>query len=146
MKLEDTIEIVRESMLAAGATQEVVNKTIKDLQKAAEDEKAERKANPAKKNKHDFLVLLADSHGKITEPAQAWVFQVEKDCPPMALIDRVKAAAVEFNNSRKGRKRPVLNVAQAIESIPSKYWKMGQGTTRVKTKEPTWAVPTDNKL
>lgn len=145
MKLEDTIELVRESMLAAGATQEMVNKTLKDIEKAAQEEKEDRK-NAPKKNKNDFLVLLSDPEGKIIEPVQSWVFQVEKDCPPMALLERVKVAATEFNNSKRGRKLPVNTVGQAIESIPSKYWKTGVGLTRVKTKTPVWAVPTNNKI
>lgn len=145
MKLEDTIELVRESMLAAGATQEMVNKTLKDIEKAAQEEKEDRK-NAPKKSKNDFLVLLSDPEGKITEPVQSWVFQVEKDCPPMALLERVKTAATEFNNSKRGRKHPVYTCGEAIESIPAKYWKTGTGLTRPKTKTPVWAIPTNNKV
>lgn len=148
MKLDDILSTVQEAILANGGSKELAAKTLNDIRKAAEEEKGDRKAT-GPKAKHDFLFLASDPNGLLKD-AQAlvgWVFQVETGANPAGLVDRVKAAAAAFNNSRKGRRHPVTTVGEALEGVPAKWWKTDDGkVTRVKTKVPTYLVTTDNRL
>ena len=147
MKLDDILATVQEAVLANGGTKELAAKVLKEIEAAAKEEKADRAAT-GKRAKHDFVFLASDPDGTIKSGAlTGWVFQVEAGCNPAVLPDRVKAAAIEFNNSRKGRKQPVENIGQAVENVPAKFWKTNDGkVTRVKTKVATYLVTTDNKL
>lgn len=115
----------------------LIAKIVTELEAVAAEEKATKETGV--KAKHDFAVLVQDTHG--------WVFQVEAGSNVATLPDRVKVAATEFNNSKKGRKVPVSTVGETIENVPTKFWKTRAGeTTRVKSKTPVFLVATDGKI
>lgn len=148
MKLEDTIALITESILANGGTQELVNKTVADIRKAAEEEKEERKS-VAKKNKHQFQIVVSDPKGSIPAGTElvGWVLQIEESAAPTAAIQRIKDAAFAYNNSKRGRRTPTSTIGEAM-SVPRKYWKRDNASekTLVKTHEPVFVQITDNRL
>jgi hypothetical protein len=140
MKLDELLAITNEAVLAAGGTKEMAGKVLDDIRKAAAEEKADRKET-ATKTKHDFAFLALDPEGLLAKGTalQGFVFQIEKDGDPTTLLDRVKAAATEFNNTKKGRRVPVSTVPEAVENVAAKFWKSQPGRiTRVKTKTPVY--------
>lgn len=148
MKLEDTIALITESILANGGTQELVNKTVADIRKAAEEEKEERKS-VAKKNKNQFQIIVSDPKGSIPTGTElvGWVLQTEESAAPAATMQRIKDAAFAYNNSKRGRRTPANTIGEAI-SVPRKYWKRDdvREKTLVKTREPVFVQITDNRL
>jgi hypothetical protein len=94
----------------------------------------------APKSKSQFVVLSPEG-GKV-----AWVIQIEEDAAPAAAVARIKKAADEYNNSKKGRLYPVLTVGEALESVPRRFFKLDDGKLLVKTKTPVEVVTVANKL
>lgn len=149
MKLDEILSTVQDAILANGGTKEMAAKAINEIRKAAEEEKAERKETAAKKSKNDFVFLASDPEGKLGKDNAftGWVFQIEEGGNPGSILDRVKLAADAFNQTRKGKKAPVRTVGETVQVVPAKFWKTDDGRkTKVKTKEPTYMVTTNNKL
>ncbi len=151
MKLDELIATVTESLRENGADPKLTAKVIADIEKAAAEAKTDKSETP-KKTKYDWAVLVSDPEGVLKKLGTdllltGWVFQLESGANPATLPDRVKAAAVEFNNSRKGRRVPVTTIGETIQNVASKFWKSQPGRiTRVKSKEPVYLVTTDNKI
>jgi 16S rRNA C1402 (ribose-2'-O) methylase RsmI len=143
VSIEDVLAAARE----AGVPAELIKVMEKDLLKAAQEEKNARV--PKSKSKTQFVVLIDDPENKLEgQPLLGWVAQIEDEAPQMALVDRVKAAARAFNESRKGRKRPVKNIRETFMSVPRKFFKDGiEGhKTLPKTKEPVALIPVTGEL
>ncbi len=149
MKLDELIATVTESLRENGADPKLTAKVIADIEKAAAEAKNERTETP-KKTKYDWAILVSNptpNEVKSIDELTGWVFQLESGANPATLPDRVKAAAVEFNNSRKGRRVPVTTIGETIQNVPARFWKSQEGRiTRIKSKEPVYLVTTDNKI
>ncbi len=74
--------------------------------------------------------------------------QIEESASPAVTLDRVKAAGHAFNQSKKGRRVPVSNVAETLENVPRKFWKTDRADekTLVKTKLACLVIPTNGKI
>ncbi len=139
MKLDDILSTVQESILAAGGTKEQAAKVLNDLRKAAQEEKADRPA-PGKKPKTQFVVLS-------TTAGLGYVVQMEAEAAPTEALTRIQAAATNFNQSKRGRKIPVLTVGEAIGNLSAKWFKTDDGKKlAVKTKSAVGILTVPNKL
>lgn len=96
------------------------------------------------KAKQQYVALIADATGAIKTDLTGWVVQIPEDASPASLLDRVMAAAHDFNSSKKGRLLPVKTVGEAFESAGRKWFK-NQGVA-VKTKLPIYFLRTTNQL
>jgi hypothetical protein len=98
----------------------------------------------APKPKMQYVILVSDSTGVINKDLVGWVLQVpeEEDC--REVVEGIKKAAYNFNASKKGRKYPVNSIGQAIEGVPTKFFK--PYNIKLKTKESVYVVTTDNVL
>ena len=101
------------------------------------------------KQKKQYVIVLSDPEGKLREVGNGflgWVTQIEEGGNPGEVVDRVKAAAIRFNESKRGRKVPVKTLGEAFESMPARFFKDEVKRTSVKTKVPVYVAVSDNKL
>lgn len=76
---------------------------------------------------------------------QAYVFQIPETASPHTIVERIDQAAHTFNASKRGRLLPVKTRAEALESVPRRFWKDADDTT-VKTKIGVAIVGSENAL
>ena len=149
MKLDDILATLNESILLhSNGDKQLAAKVLKEIKQAAEEEKSERDADKGPKKKNQLICLINDPENQLNGKAYTgWVVQMDADTPPMAALDKARAAAHAFNQSKKGRKKPVKNLLECFSSVPRKFWKNGEDVkTLSKTREPVLFQPTDGSL
>ena len=148
MKLEDLIYTVTESLRQNGADKDLIAKTVKDLTKAAADEKEERAAEKGPKLKNALTVLLNDPENVLQGRSfSGWIVQMTEETPQALALDKARAAGHAFNASKKGKKRPVKNLGEVFDGVGRKYWKTETDTKTIpKTKVQILIQPTDGTL
>lgn len=128
-----------------------------DIKHVLEQEALEKETNPAKPKK-EFVILISDPKNRLggldAETDRqlrelwgdlvGWVLQIEEGENPATALDKLTAAAYDFNASPKGRRFPVETIGEACESVPTKITK--EKGVWVKTKTPVLVLRTDNKL
>ncbi|MEM1223222.1 MAG: hypothetical protein AAGH40_10685 [Verrucomicrobiota bacterium] len=121
-----------------------VAEIMQDIQmeiQALEEERANRPP-PVKKQ---FVVMLSDPDGKLSEgDITGWVAQIPEEDSPATTPDRVIRAAYEFNATPKGRRIPVQTVGEACEVVTAKLLK--EQNVWIKTKTPVLAVTVNNQI
>lgn len=145
MKID--LDNVAAEMRDNGVPAETIKQVIKGLEKTAQEEKEERKSTP--KTKTQLVVLMDDSEDRFKGQAfLGWVVKMEIDGVPQSAMDRVKAAGLAFNKSRKGRKHPVKTVREVFAGVPRKFYKEEDVTrkTMPQTKEPVLIQPVKGDL
>lgn len=104
--------------------------------------------------KKQFVVLVSDPDGYL-DPTRtgtglpptdmvAWVLQIPDNESVATTQDRILRSAYDYNASRKGQLMPVKTVGEAIENVPSKFFK--EADVWVKTKTPVLVLRTDNEI
>ena len=149
MKLDEILSQVQESILLhSKGDKELAAKVLKEIQAAAKEEKEERAAEKGPKKKTQLVCLLHDPENQLNGKAfTGWVVQMDSETPPMAALDKARAAGHAFNQTKKGRKRPAKNLTEVFGSVPKKHWKNGEDTkTSPRTKEPVLFQPVDGSL
>jgi hypothetical protein len=96
------------------------------------------------KPKMQHVILVSDPSGVINKDLTGWVLQLPEDEDCRSIVEGIKKAAYNFNASKKGRKYPVNSIGQAIEGVPTKFFK--PYNIKLKTKESVYVVTTDNVL
>lgn len=109
---------------------------VEEMNAAANPEGEDEVAPPKAKTQ---FVILANA-----DRSFGWVLTLPEDASPAIILDRVKAAAHDFNASKRGRLLPVKSVGEALESTGRKFFK--NQDVAVKTKLPVAIVVTDNQL
>lgn len=125
-------EVIKRHKIEPATLREI----IEELSEAAQPE---TETEPVPRQKTQYVAV------SIPATSQAWIFQIPESAGPHTIVDRINRAAHDFNASKKGRLLPVRNLAEAIESVPRRYWKEADGTV-VKTKLPVALIDTTNKL
>lgn len=149
MKLDDILATLNESILAnSNGDKQLAAKVLKDIQKAAQEEKEERAAGKEPKLKNAFTVLLNDPENVLQGRAfSGWIVQMPEETPQALALDKARAAGHAFNQSKKGRKRPVKSLGEVFEGVPRKHWKTETDTKTIpKTKYQVLIQPTDGSL
>ena len=111
-----------------------VQEIIKDLAKAAEEEKEERKAEAGPKAKWEYLIVIDDPEGKIKDEVVGWVIQQREGQDSGLALSKLADAAKSQNDSAKRKKNVIKCFAELFENIKSKFTK--EKGMHVKTKEP----------
>ena len=149
MKLDDILATLNESILAnSGGDKQLAAKVLKDIQKAAEEEKNDRAAEKGPKLKNAFTVLLNDPENVLQGRSfSGWIVQMTEETPQALALDKARAAGHAFNASKKGKKRPVKNLGEVFDGVGRKYWKTETDTKTIpKTKVQILIQPTDGTL
>lgn len=144
MKID--IENVLQSLKKVGVAAETVAKVVKELTTIAEEEKAHK--DPVEKTEKQFVVITLDPENKLKDiEVLGYVVQIDAEANPAVAIERVKAAGVAFNGSKKGQKHPVKTLAQIFEFVPRRFWKDKPDKPILsKTKLPVYIAKSDGKI
>lgn len=95
--------------------------------------------------KKQFAILVSDPHGVLKDKSLVgWVAQIEEEAPAPTVLEKIVAAAYDYNASPKGRRMPVQTIGEACEHVGPKFFKDHQ--VWVKSKEPVLVVTTDNQI
>ena len=148
MKLDEVQALVRDTILSNGGTPILADKVIKDLAKAAEEEKADRAASKGPKTKLQHNVLVSDPEGKLKGlNLIGWVIVTEADAAPQSAHERLIEAANNHNNSKRGRRHPVNTLGEACENLKGKWLKRDNGQKlQIKTRTPIALIAVPNKI
>lgn len=111
---------------------------IEELNELLSKQDAEKDV-PTPKRKTQFVVWTP------LKSNQAYVFQIPETASPHTIVERIDQAAHTFNASKRGRLLPVKTRAEALESVPRRFWKDADDTT-VKTKIGVAIVGSENAL
>lgn len=138
------IETIKQILHRNESDIQKINSILEDLKQEIlilEEERANRPP-PVKKQ---FVVLLADADGTLTDrDITGWVLQIPEDDSTTSAPERIITAAYEYNTTPKGRRIPVQSVGEACEVVTAKLFK--EQNVWVKTKTPVLAVAVPNKL
>jgi len=141
------IEIIAEvanEQLPSPLPADLVQEIERRAQQAAEEEKAHKE--PVQKKQ--FVVLLYDPEGIISDrdldEFVATVAQIPEDDDTAATLDKLTRASYEYNISKKGRRFPVKTIGEACEAVPARFLK--EQDLAIKTRQPVRVLVTDNQL
>jgi hypothetical protein len=136
------INLVAAAMKKHALDPAVMRQILEDLNLEAQPDPGEE-APPAVKKQ--FCVMVSDPQGLMPfDDLVAWVLQIPEDESPATTQDRICRAAYDYNASKKGRLMPVTTLGEAIENVPSKFFK--EADLWIKTKTPVLVLKTDNEI
>jgi len=72
------------------------------------------------------------------------VVQLLEDDDPREVADKIQEVSRAFNDSPKGKRVPVESFGDAVQSIPSKFFR--ESDLWIKTREPVRVIPVKNSL
>ena len=121
----------------------ILRRVMEEMNLAVQPETGDEEKPPAVKKQ--FVILLSDPDGKMPKhDFVGWVLQVPENESVATTPDRLFRGAYDFNASKKGRLLPVKTLGEAIENVPTKYFK--EADVWVKTKTPVLVLKTDNEI
>ena len=126
-----------EPILSQKLAPETVTEITRELQAVAEELKQEKQDNKEPKAKNQFCIISLNGE-------TAYVLQMPEAEDQATLLQKISTAARDFNETKKGKKQPVLSMSDAIESLKRKFTK--SNGFHIKTKEPIFIIKSDNKL
>ncbi len=116
---------------------------VEEMNLAVQPEGGEEDAPPAVKKQ--FVLIISDPEGRLPkEDFAGWAVQIPESESPLTAVNRIKNAALNFNDTKKGRLLPVATIGEAIENVPAKLLK--EHDVWAKTRTPVLVVRTDNQL
>ena len=111
-------EILREQKVDST----VISVVIKELQKVAAEEAAD-KGPSGPKQKYQYSIIVNSPTNDLNN-LQGWVVKMPEDQKPSDLLVKIQTAVAKQNNgSRKGRKSPIKNLAEAFLNLKRKFTK-----------------------
>lgn len=127
MTLDDILATVSQTLRDSGVSNSTIVKVASEVRKEAEASKPAK----ARKTTYQTVVLIpaptawsqSQPNGIITAPEAALVIQMEDSAPASAALDRITTAALSFNRSKTGRRKPVATVGEVFEVVKGKHWK-----------------------
>ena len=133
-------EILKKNQLDPALLRQV----IEEMNLAAQPEGPEGDALPAVKKQ--FVILASDPDGRLKDVPDfvGWVLQIPEDESIATTQDRIFRGAYDYNASKKGRLHPVKTVGEALEYVPTKFFK--EADLWVKSKIPVLVLRTDNAI
>lgn len=128
--LENVEAILLERKIEPPKVQEI----IRDLTKAAEEEKEERAAENGPKQKWEHVIVLNDPEGKIKDEVTGWVVQQRDGQDAGLILSKLTDAAKVQNESSKRKKSLIKSYLDLFDALKAKFTK--EKGLRIKTKEP----------
>lgn len=138
------LDSVEHSMLSVGIDQQEVKQVIEDLRKQLEEEAALKEQQPRIRKVKYVIANTVNFDGDVTN-LPVTVVESEEEVPWTAIVDNIVDVAKFANNDcNKLKKDPVKSVFDAIERVPTKYFK--EKKIKVISKEVVQILETNNKL
>ena len=139
VSLENVEAILLERKVEPPKVQEI----LRDLQKAAEEEKEEAANEAGPKAKWEHVILLNDPEGKIKDEFTGWVVAQQDGQDTGLVISKLQDAAKVQNESAKRKKSVISSFNDLFESLKSKFLK--EKGLKIKTKEPVRVLVVNGK-
>lgn len=134
------IEIVQKILKESGVDVRMAAEILNQIRDAMAEEAVERE-KPAKKQ---MLVLVSEPEEGLPKDLTGWVVQLLEDDDPKEVADKIVDVAKAFNDSPKGQRMPVESFGDAVQGIPSKYYR--ESDLWIKTREPVRVIPVKNSI
>ena len=137
------LEQVEATLLERKIEPPKVQEIIKDLMKAAEEEKEDAKANAAPKLKWEHVIVLNDPESKVSGDFTGWVVKQREGQDAGLVLDKLSDAAKSQNEASKRKKNIIKSFADLFESLKSKWVK--EKGLKISTKEPVRVLLVNGK-
>ena len=138
------IESVEHTMLSVGIDQREIDQVIEDLMQQIDEEKALKEQQPKVEKVKYVIANTFNFKGNPTE-LPVTVVEAESSVPWDQIVPVIIDVAKYANNdNNRLKKDPVKSVFDALERVPSRYFK--DKKIRVVSKEICQILETDNKL
>lgn len=111
-----------------------VSEILRDLTKAAEEDKEDRKANADPKQKWEHVIILNDPEGKIKDDFTGWVVQQRDGQDAALIIGKLQDGAKSQNETSKRKKTLLKSFVDIFEALKPTFIVKEKGV-RIKTKE-----------
>jgi len=134
------IEIVQKILKESGVDVRMAAEILNQIRDAVAEEAVERE-KPAKKQ---MLVLVSEPEEGLPKDLTGWVVQLLEDDDPKDVADKIVDVAKAFNESPKGQRMPVESFGDAVQGIPSKFYR--ESDLWIKTREPVRVIPVKNSI
>lgn len=152
MTLDDLLSTASQIFRDNGVPAATIQKAAQQIRKEVEAEKADKPK--ARKTTYQTVVLvpvpaLHPTDGNPVAPEAALVIQMEDAVPASAALDRITAAALSFNRSKAGRRKPVATIGEVFEVVKGKHWvdeSKPESKTRVVTRSMAHVLTYTNAL
>ena len=138
LKIEEVESTLKDSEIDNDKVIEVIEK-LNSLLLSPEESNED-----TEKQEKQFVVLVYDKNGIITEPMTGTIVQIDDNENPMEANVKLVKACQTFNMSKKGRKMPVRSIAEGCEAVPRRFFK--EENIHVKNKIPVYIIPSNNEL
>lgn len=140
VSLENVEMILLERKIEPPKVQEI----IRDLTKAAEEEKEENAGAAGPKAKWEHVIVLNDPEGKIKEDFTGWVVIQKEGQDNGLVLSKLKDAAKEQNESGTRKKKSrIESFGDLFDALKSKFLK--DKGLKIKTKEPVRVLTVNGK-
>jgi len=141
ISVEKLQDILTESKIPTEKQEEI----LQQIQEALKAEKEEKEENKVPRQKSQLGVILIDENKQIlTDNVAALIYEIPQSSNHDSVMDNLKKAAAEFNNTKKGLKQPVKSVTDAFLTIKPKILK--GHSLKKKTKEIVRCLISNNKI
>jgi len=134
------IEIVQKILKENGVEVRLAAEILNQIRDAIAEEAIERE-KPAKKQ---LLVLVSEPEEGLPKDLTGWVVQLLEDDDPKEVSDKIVEVAKAFNDSPKGQRVPVESFGDAVQCVPSKFFR--ESDLWIKTREPVRVIPVKNSI
>lgn len=131
MKID--IEQIETTLLERKVEPLKVQEILKDLVKAAEEEKADNADTKVPTAKYAHVVILNDIEGKFKdEELEAWVVVQQEGKDNATVLSDLRDAAKYQNDGSKRKKNLITNMGELFQSLKPKFLK--EKGIKIKTK------------
>ena len=121
----------------------VLRRVVEEMNLAVQPDPGEADQPPPVKKQ--FIILVSDPEETMPRgDLTGWVLQIPEDQSPASVRERLFKGAYDYNASKKGRLYPAKTVGDAVENVPSKFFR--EAELWVKTKTPVLVLRTDNEI
>lgn len=134
------LEVVQKILKENGVDVRVAAEILNQLRDVVKEEAVERE-KPAKKQ---MLVLVSEPEEGLPKDLTGWVVQLLEDDDPREVADKIVEVSKVFNDSPKGKRVPVESFGDAVQCVPSKFFR--ESDLWIKTREPVRIIPVKNTL
>ncbi len=121
----------------------VLRRVVEEMNLAVQPDPGEADQPPPVKKQ--FIILVSDPEETMPRgDLTGWVLQIPEDQSPASVRERLFKGAYDYNASKKGRLYPAKTVGDAVENVPSKFFR--EAELWVRTKTPVLVLRTDNEI
>lgn len=120
-----------------------VKEILRDLEKAAEEEKADNAATTGPKAKWEHVIVINDPEGKLKDDFTGWVVVQQEGQDTGLVLSKLTDAAKTQNDAAKRKKSLLQNFGEIFQGLKSKFLK--EKGLKIKTKEAVRVLTVNGK-